>query len=168
MTDGISPWTRLDLRDEVRPTDIDAVRALVRGTGFFNAEEIAIAAELVAERRARGPASGYEFLLAERDGALAGYTCYGLIPCSTVSWDLYWIAVAADVQHGGLGRRLMTLTEERVRAAGGLTLFAETSGRGQYDPTRRFYARCGYLVAAVCEDFYAIGDSKYVFSKRLS
>ena len=157
----------LDLRDELHPTDVEAVRALVDGTGFFSPEEVAIAAELVEERLAHGPASGYEFLLAERDGELAGYACFGLIPCSTVSWDLYWIAVAASAQGGGLGRRLLRLTEDRVRSSGGLALYAETSGREQYHSTRAFYRRCGYAVAAVFEDFYATGDAKYVFVKRL-
>src|SRR3546814_19573266 len=40
---------------------------------------------------ARGRASGYEFVLLEEDGALVGYACYGLIPGSTTSHDLYWI-----------------------------------------------------------------------------
>jgi D-alanine-D-alanine ligase len=168
MSDTENLTADLNLRTEPRPDDVAAVRELVRGTGFFSADEIAIAAELVAERLARGPESGYEFLLAERDGALVGYSCYGLIPCSTVSWDLYWIAVAAAAQGDGLGRRLLALTEERVRQAGGLALYAETSGRAQYQPTRAFYRRCGYQVAAVFEDFYATGDAKYVFVKRLT
>lgn len=157
----------LDLRDEVRPGDVAAVRALVTGTGFFNDEEIDIAAELVQERLDRGAASGYEFLLAEQGGKLVGYSCYGLIPCSSVSWDLYWIAVDASMQGGGFGRRLLDLTEQRVQAAGGLAVYAETSGRDQYEPTRAFYRRCGYQVAAVFEDFYAAGDAKYFFVKRL-
>lgn len=168
MTSDPDRSEAIDLRDHVRPQDAAAVADLVRGTGFFNDEEVAIAAELVAERLDKGAASGYEFLFAERDGALLGYSCYGRIPCSTVSWDLYWIAVAAHVQGGGLGRRLLGLTEQRVRAAGGLALYAETSGRDQYHATRAFYRRCGYQVAAVFEDFYAVGDAKDVFCKRLA
>jgi ribosomal protein S18 acetylase RimI-like enzyme len=156
------------LRDEVRPADVEAIRELVAGTGYFDAGEVAIAAELAQERLARGADSGYEFLFAERDGRLLGYSCYGLIPCSSVSWDLYWIAVAADAQGGGLGRRILRLTEERVAAAGGLAVYAETAGREQYQPTRAFYRRCGYTVAAVFEDFYAPGDAKYTFVKRLT
>ena len=159
--------SEVQLRDDVRPTDVAAVRDLVQGTGFFNAEEVAIAAELVAERLQRGPASGYEFLFAEQDGRVVGYSCYGLIPCSSVSWDLYWIAVAADLQGSGLGRRLLDATEERVRAAGGLAVYAETSGREQYEPTRGFYRRRGYREAAVLPDFYAKDDAKYIFLKRV-
>jgi len=156
-----------NLRDDVRTTDVAAVRDLVAATAFFNAEEVAIAAELVQERLDRGEASGYEFLFAERDGRLVGYSCYGRIPCSAVSWDLYWIAVHPDLQGEGLGRRLLEATEERVREAGGLAVYAETSGRAQYRPTRAFYLRSGYAEGAVFADFYAPGDAKYVFVKRL-
>jgi len=156
-----------NLRDDVRATDVAAVRDLVAATGFFNDEEIAIAAELVQERLDRGEASGYEFLFAERDGRLVGYSCYGRIPCSSVSWDLYWIAVHPDLQGSGFGKRLLADTEDRVRAAGGLAVYAETSGRAQYRSTRGFYLRSGYAEGAVFADFYAPGDAKYVFVKRL-
>jgi len=96
-----------------------------------------------------------------------GYSCYGLIPCSTVSWDLYWIAVDPDQQGSGLGRRILKLTEDKIAAAGGLAVYAETSGRPQYVPTRAFYDRTGYATGAVFADFYGPGDAKYVFVKRV-
>jgi ribosomal protein S18 acetylase RimI-like enzyme len=155
------------MREQVGPADVEAVRALVSATGFFSDEEVSVAAELVQERLEKGAASGYEFVLADRDGALAGYSCYGLIPCSTVSWDLYWIAVDPATQGTGLGRRILALTEQRMAEAGGLACYAETSGRSQYAPTRAFYDRMGYATGAVFEDFYALGDGKYVFVKQL-
>jgi len=157
----------MNLRDEVRPGDVAAVRDLVGATDFFSDEEVAIAAELVGERLSRGPASGYEFLFSDAGTTLQGYTCYGRVPGSTVSWDLYWIAVRPDGQRAGLGRRLLAVTEAKIRAAGGLGVYAETSGRAQYAPTRAFYERCGYVTAAVLADFYAPGDPKVIFVKRL-
>lgn len=156
------------LRESPHPADVDAVRALVAATGFFRDDEIAIAAELVEERLDRGAASGYEFVLADHGDALVGYACYGLIPCSTVSWDLYWIAVDPDLQGSGLGRRLLATVESRVRAGGGLALYAETSGRPRYRPTRAFYGRAGFAESAVFDDFYARDDDKVVFVKRLA
>ena len=154
-------------REEATPADVAAVRDLVAATGFFNAEEIAIAAELVDERLAKGADSGYEFVFVDGEAGLAGYSCYGRIPCSTCSWDLYWIAVAPDRQGDGLGRRLLELTEQRIAAAGGVAVYAETSGRAQYEPTRAFYVRRGYATGAVFDDFYEPGDAKYVFVKSL-
>ena len=157
----------VSIREKVRSSDVEAVRALVAATGFFSEEEVAIAAELVQERLEKGAASGYEFVLADREGQLEGYSCYGLVPCSTVSWDLYWIAVAPSTQGSGLGRRILALTEQRIAEAGGLACYAETSGKAQYAPTRAFYDRTGYDTAAVFTDFYGPGDAKYVFVKRL-
>jgi len=156
----------ITIREAVIPADVEAVRTLVRATGFFSKEEEKIAAELVQERLEQGTASGYEFVLADRDGHLEGYSCYGLIPCSTVSWDLYWIAVAPSAQGSGLGRRILQLTEQRIVEGGGLACYAETSGKAQYESTRAFYERTGYATGAVFPDFYGPGDAKHVFVKR--
>lgn len=162
MTDAASAF-----RDKVLPADVEAVRDLVRATGYFNDEETAIAAELVAETLARGDEAGYAFLFAEAEGRVVGYACYGLVPCSSVSWDLYWIAVHPSQQGGGLGRRMLRETERRVRAAGGLALYAETSGKAQYASTRAFYEKSGYATAGVFADFYAVGDAKFTYCVRL-
>lgn len=155
-------------RDRVQPADVEAVRGLVRATGYFSDEEVAIAAELVGEALARGAEAGYEFLFAEdAGGRLCGYSCYGRVPCSTVSWDLYWIAVHPSGQGAGLGRRLLRETERRARENGGLALYAETSGREQYASTRAFYERSGYATAGVFADFYAPGDAKHTYCRRL-
>jgi len=156
------------LRAEVRPADVAAVAALVAATGFFSAEEIAVAGELVAERIARGAVSGYEFRFADGAAGLAGYSCFGRIPLTQASYDLYWIVVAPQLQGHGLGRRLLAASEAAVMAAGGRRLYAETSSRPLYAPTRAFYRRCGYREAATLPDFYAPGDGKVVFERRLA
>ncbi len=143
------------------------VRAIVESTGFFNAAEVEIAVELVDERLAKGPASGYHFVFAERDGRVGGYACYGHITGTAASYDLYWIAVDASHRRGGLGRRLMAETERLIRESGGQRIYAETSNRGQYAPTRAFYERCGYQLEALLKDFYAAGDDKAIFVKAL-
>ena len=54
--------------------------------------------ELVEERLAKGTASGYYFVLVDQEDRLAGYSCYGPIPGTVSSSDLYWIAVHPDFQ----------------------------------------------------------------------
>ena len=71
--------------------------------------------------------------------------------------------------HGqGIGRRLLAATEQRAAAAGAATIYADTSGRADYARTRAFYHRAGYLKAAELPDFYAPGEAKVIFAKRLS
>ncbi len=147
--------------------DCSKVRELVRKTGFFSDEEERVAIELIEEKLSLGSKSTYEFILAEKDGALIGYTCYGLIPLTKASYDLYWIAVEPAYQGGGIGRILLAMTEDKIRKAGGQQLYSETSSRDQYIPTRKFYQRCGYKKGADFRDFYYPGDGKIIFYKIL-
>lgn len=147
--------------------DVEQVRALVTATGFFSEEETAVAVELVEERVAQGTASDYRFLLAEDEWRLVAYSCYGRVPLTRSSYDLYWIVVAPEAQGGGIGRALLARTEAAIADLGGTGVYAETSGRLQYAPTRSFYRRCGYREAALFTDFYAPGDDKVVFEKRI-
>ena len=70
---------QITFRYEVSPDDCRTVREIVASTGFFSQEELDVAVELVEQRLAEGPASGYHFVFAERDGQVLGYTCYGPI-----------------------------------------------------------------------------------------
>lgn len=156
------------LRRELDASDPEAVRAILRATGFFSAAEEDVAIELVQAGLAQGPASGYRFVFAERPGrGVVGYACYGPIPLTRSSYDLYWIAVHPEAQGGGVGRLLLAEVEAAVAGLGGTALYVETSSRPQYAPTRAFYRRAGYREAALLEDFYAPGDGKLVFERRL-
>jgi GNAT superfamily N-acetyltransferase len=83
------------------------------------------------------------------------------------AFDLYWIVVAPASQGKGFGRLILLETERLIRQAGGAAVYAETSGRPQYESTRAFYHHMGFRVASVLEDFYAPGDSKVTYSKTL-
>ena len=155
------------LREILEPGDIEAVRDLVAAPRMFNPEEVAIAAELVEETLRRGKESGYEFVMATEAGRLAGYACFGRIAGTESSFDLYWIAVDPALQRRGLGQLLLARSEQRVRESGGGTLWVDTAGRADYEPTRRFYTRSGYRIAATLADFYAPGDAKVIFAKAL-
>jgi D-alanine-D-alanine ligase len=143
--------------------EADDIGGLCRATGFFTDEEVAIAEELAADRRARGQASDYRFLLADDAQGLAGYACYGPTPGTRESWDLYWIVVHPRAQGSGLGRRLVAAVLDDMRACGGRRLYAETAGKGLYAPTRGFYAAAGFTLQAVVPDFYAPGDAKQIW-----
>jgi D-alanine-D-alanine ligase len=158
------------LRERVQPGDVDAVRAIVVSSGFFSESEIQLATELVQERLERGEASGYHFLFADsadRPGEPVGYTCFGPIPCTSASYDLYWIAIRGSGRGHGLGTELLRQSEQRIRRLGGRRIYVETSSRPQYAPTRGFYASRGYRVETVLADFYSPGDGKVIFVKEL-
>jgi ribosomal protein S18 acetylase RimI-like enzyme len=158
---------RVRFRRRPRATDVDAIRKLAAAVGVFHAEEQSIAVELIEERLAQGPASGYHFVFAERAGQLVGYCAYGSIPLTRASYDLYWIVVDPAMQGMGVGRELLLLTERAVHEQEGQWLYIETSSRRPYARTRRFYERAGYREAARLRHFYAQNDHKVVFCKRI-
>ena len=158
----------LRIRKQPHQKDVTSVRDMVSETGFFRDDEIDVAVELVEERLAKGTKSGYQFILADHEGNLAGYTCFGLIPCSLVSFDLYWIVTRKILQGKGIGAILLQLTEEEIQKQGGKNVIIETSSKELYGPTQHFYHKNGYMLQARLPDFYDIGDDKLVFTKRLS
>ncbi len=162
-SDGVNQ--SLKLRHEVRDDDLATVREIVDSTGFFYPPEVDVAVELVDERLRRGEASGYFFAFAELDGRTIGYSCYGPIACTASSYDIFWIAIHSDAQRHGLGKWLMSITEELIFARGGERIYVETSGREHYLPTRRFYDRCGYQRVAELPEFYGEQDSKVIYLK---
>jgi ribosomal protein S18 acetylase RimI-like enzyme len=144
------------------------VRSLVASTGFFNAAEVDVAADLVTERLSKGIRSGYHFILAERGSGLVAYACYGPIEGTQGSFDLFWIAVAPEEQRKSLGPQVFSRAETAMRKAGAKRIYVDTSSSDRYAPTRGFYQRMGFAEEARLPDFYAPGDSKIIYMKELA
>lgn len=159
--------TAVTVRRGLVAADRDPIAQLLGATTFFNPEELEVALELVDDRITNGEQSHYRFLVAEVDRRIAGYACWGPIPGTAESVDLYWIAVDPAVQGRGVGRALLDAAEHSIAESGRRRIYIETAGRPQYTPTRAFYLACGYHVAAELGDFYAPGDGKVVFLKAL-
>lgn len=156
-------------RTVLQPGDRDGIRRLVDATGFFTAEEALVAVELIDEAAQKGyEGSGYAFVFAETPDGLLGYACYGPIPATVGSFDLYWIVVDPAAQGRGLGQALMKAVEREVATRNGARIWVDTSERPQYASTRAFYRRCGYTQSASLADFYAPGDGKAIFCKALA
>ena len=156
------------VRRELRSDDRAAIETMVRASGFFNDDEVAIALELVDDRLQLGERSHYRFLVAEDGGVAVGYAAWGPIPGTVASADLYWIAVHPRAQGLGLGRALLEAAETWIAEQGRTRVYIETSTRPQYLPTRGFYLRCGYHLTAELPDFYAPGDGKAIYLRVLS
>jgi len=154
-------------RYEVTPADVAAIREVTASTGYFYDDEIDVSVELAEERLAKGPASGYEFVLADCDGRLIGYTTFGPIPCTKSSFDWYWLAVRPEMQGFGFGKQLLQQVEDRARAMGGTRLYCETSGRPKYASTRVFYEHMGFTLCEILEDYYDVGDGRATYKKPL-
>ena len=139
----------------------------VRGFAFLY-HEIPVAVELIEEAYSKGKESGYEFIFADIDGKPVGYACYGLIPCTKTSFDLYWIVVHNSQRGKGIGKILLNEVTHDVKKMGGSAIYIETSAKELYRPTQHFYEATGCTLEATFRDFYDIGDDKRVYVKRIS
>ena len=152
----------MTVRDLVA-ADCAAVREALEDCGAFSEEEIRVAMEMVEG----GLKGEYALPAVEIDGKVRGYACIGRVPLTKASWYIYWICVHPSMQGKGVGRRLQSRIEELVRQGGGTRLVLETSGRADYEATRRFYRAAGFIEAGRIPDFYKPGDDCVVYYKAL-
>jgi ribosomal protein S18 acetylase RimI-like enzyme len=109
----------------------------------------------------------YTILVADRDGNLVGYICYGPTPMTEGTYDLYWIASDPTVRGQGVGASLISGMEADLRRQKARLIRVETSATEAYGPTRGFYASMKYTEEARIRDFYKVGDDLIMLSKRL-
>lgn len=167
---GQSPGRRKESPPLIRVTDAgdrNGILEFMRRTGFFHDGEIDVAREVLDEAIAKGPAGHYQSYTLLDNGAPAGWICYGPTPCTSGTYDIYWIGVSAGTQGRGYGRALLEHAEKLIRGKKGRLIVIETSGRPLYESTRGFYLKTGYLEAARIPDFYGPADARVIYSKRL-
>ncbi len=155
----------LVMREQPRESDLEAVASILKRSGFFNAEEQEVGVSLVKERLQLGEPSLYFFQFAERQQQVLGYTCFGPIPGTRSSYDLYWFAVDPAHQKQGIGSLLLAGTEAEIEKRGGKRIYIETSSSELYVPTRSFYTSHGYELEARLAHYYAPGDDKLIYVK---
>ena len=152
----------------VTPADTDAIIALTEATGYFKPVEIKTLREVLADYHAKEFEHGHGAFAWEENGHITGYVYFAPEEMTDQTWHIWWIAVDSTAQGRGLGSKLLAFAEEEIRDRGGRLLLVETATLPKYEPTRRFYLKHGYTLAATIADFYADGDGMAVFAKRLS
>jgi GNAT superfamily N-acetyltransferase len=148
--------------------DKPALMALLRGLPEFKPAEVVVAEEVIDSYLADPAGSGFNTLVTQDGPAITGYISYGPAPLTEGTWDVYWIAVAAEEHGKGVGGVLLAYAEGKIKEAGGRLIVIETSSQPTYEKTRRFYQKHGYEAIARLPDFYAPGDDKIILQKHLS
>lgn len=108
----------------------------------------------------------YQVLVADKDGQVIGYLCYGPTPMTEGTFDLYWIASDPQVRGQGIGSALISAMEGDIRRRKGRLIRVETSAMEAYGPTRGFYAAMNYQEEARFRDFYKVGEDLIILSKK--
>ena len=158
------------MRPKVRPMasqDKPAIIQMLRNIPEFRPAELEVAEEVIDSYLHDSIRSGYHVFVAEVDSSIAGYICYGPTPLTESTWDIYWLAVSPNQQSQGIGKALLTFAEVNIKETRGRLALIDTSSKPEYEATRRFYQAQGYEPTCRIADFYAPGDDKLVFQKRL-
>jgi len=151
----------------LRRRDREEVSTLLASTGFFRKDELVIAREVLDAEIEKGARAGYISLVAETKGRIVGWVSFGEAACALGTWEIYWLATEPEFQGRGIGTALLEAAEEKIRQAGARLIVVETSTRTLYQSTRTFYEKMGYGQAGTLRDFYAPGDSKLFYVKRI-
>jgi ribosomal protein S18 acetylase RimI-like enzyme len=145
--------------------DRGALAAAIESDATFKPDEVAVALELVDA--GLDGSTDYQLLVAEVDGAVQGYLCFGPTPMTQRTYDLYWIVVHAAARGRGVAGALLRAMEALLVSRGGANIRVETSETEGYGAARALYARAGYPEAARMADFYSPGDALIVYFKRV-
>ena len=142
--------------------DLPAVSSMLDETGLFPSEMLAAMAEPYL--------SGIEphiWLVAQADAVVLGFAYCEPERITDGTYNLLAIAVEPMRQGGGIGQMLVHAVEAAAKAMHARLLLVETSSLPEYERTRSFYAQLGFVREAVIREFYAEGEDKVVFWKRL-
>lgn len=151
--------------------DAAAIKQLAVAAGLFTGEEVDFLDDPLAGFFA-GSLEGHRWIVQEpaESDRLVAAAYYAPEPFADRMFNLYFIAVDPGIQGGGVGRNLLQHIEDELVELGdehARTLIVETSSTDQYERTREFYRRAGFVEEARIRQFYGPEDDKVVFWKSL-
>lgn len=148
------------------PEDTAALVELARATEVFRPAEVVALREVLDDYHAHESRHGHRAVVLIQADQIVGFAYYAPSALSERGWYLWWIAVAREHQGRGAGSTLLRFVENELEGAQARLLWIETSSLPRYEPTRRFYLRHAYRIAAIVLDFYSDGDDQVLFVKR--
>ena len=161
---GEGPILLRDLRAADRPD----IATILSASRVFRPDEVATALSLVEETLHPRDDTDYRWVVAAGPEFVLGFACFGPVPMTAGTFDLYWIAVDPTQTRRGIAARLdAEVTRQLREQPGARWLLAETSSTAAYAPAHAFYARRGYDLVGRLFDYYRPGDDRLTYGKRL-
>jgi ribosomal protein S18 acetylase RimI-like enzyme len=152
---------------QARPEDKEPVMMILKETKFFRPEELRVAEEVFDDALSGDCEGDYQSFVAREEHKMIGWICFGPTPCTSGTFDIYWVVVAPAHQNQGAGTSLVNYATTIIKDLGGRMITVDTSGSQRYLSTRRFYETLGYRKESCIKDFYAVGDDKIIYIKRI-
>lgn len=148
------------------PADESAILRVAIDSGLFPTEH---AGEFAAALSTQldPDAEDHHWLVTEPDVGIVAAAYYAPEVHTDGTYNLYFIAVREAHKAAGYGSALLQHVESALRQNGARVLLIETSSLDGFELTRRFYLKHGYTEEARIRDFYAAGEDKVVFWRKL-
>ena len=147
----------------VKADDLPFLIDVVNSSGLFPGEMLK---EMIGDNL-DDPNSEHHWLTYETDQPIA-VAYFAPEQMTSGTWNLYLIAVHSDKQGTGIGAQLMKYVENYLQSRGQRLLIVETSDLSNFSLTRTFYEGLNYKREAHIREFYAEGEGKIVFTKKLN
>ena len=145
-------------------TDSDAIMAIVKASGQFDADGI-LHVQGTLEQHFAGVGDG--IWLTADDGEPVGVAYCAPEPVASGTWNLLMLWVRNDRHSEGHGSALVRHLGEEMKRRNARLLIVETSGLPAFAAARAFYEKCGFAHEATIRNFFAEGDDKLVLTKPM-
>ena len=147
----------------MREADVDACAAITRALPAMAG--YAITTEKAVRRRLADVLDGScRGLVAEEAGRVVGFVVYTVRGTFVHSGYVRTVAVAADAQNRGIGRRLMDAAEAAILEHGPNVFLLVSAGNAG---AQRFYERRGYRRIGEIADYVRRGITEVLYRKTL-
>jgi len=154
------------VQDKIRPVvpaDLPALKKVIDENALFPSD---LLDDMIAPYFGQQKATDFWITFEEQEPVAITY--FAPEQMTEGTYNLYLIAVHPDFQGKGIGEALMRHVENFLSARGHRILLVETSGLPEFERTRHFYDKLGYQREARIREFYAAGEDKIVFWKKLN
>ncbi|MEO0470699.1 MAG: GNAT family N-acetyltransferase [Bacteroidota bacterium] len=144
--------------------DIPALQTVISANEMFPPEMLP---EMVAPFL-EDKAEGEYWLSWEHKGEAIALAYFAPERMTEGTYNLYLIAVDPAHHSQGIGQKMMRYIESFLANQSVRILLVETSGLPEFARTRSFYHQNGYTEEGRIREFYAKGEDKVIFWKKLA
>lgn len=152
----------------VNGNELSAVLSVARSCGLFDDDELTTLAKSFEESYADPHTTALWMARFDGNGsALAVVYCVEERMADRV-WNVLFIGVDSAHKGRGIGSALLQHVELTLKRRSQRLLIVETGTGSEFENVHRFYTRNQYEKEGIVRDFYADGEHKTVFRKRIS
>jgi ribosomal protein S18 acetylase RimI-like enzyme len=150
-----------------RPKNKPKIMLMLKDMSVFRTGELKVAQEVLDDALAHSSKEDYKSYVATENKDIVGWICFGPVPCTLGTFEIYCLVVIPSKQHCGVGSYLMQYATNLIENQKGRMIVVETSGSNRYLSARQFYEKIGYREVSRIRNFYTTGDDKVVYIMHL-